>query len=370
MNRRIKTVWSLCVVAALMVFGVQAYWLYSQLQYNLEHNAESMKQIISKALEEDQNMRYALADHKKEEKKNRVKMFIRTELKDYYDSVQIKKGYFKKSKKTFTTVTISIHGLTRTIKLRDISLDDAVQLSSRYEAQHARRFSKRQTDSILVSMGCDTTVAVRQYNTNRCMIHPQFSLGGGVFKTLTVDYSVNPMEYEAVRLTIPIPVGKAITDMGWQLLFAVLLFGILCFCMTYLIRTIVFQKRIDRLRQEFIKNMMYEQKAAPEQESTPADAVKIGRTDFYYMANELRYGSDRVIITSRQAEILRLLADRKNEVVSREELLEQVWGDDSYSNSKALNVQITYLRRALKADETVNIETVIRKGYSLREMKN
>lgn len=101
-------------------------------------------------------------------------------------------------------------------------------------------------------------------------------------------------------------------------------------------------------------------------EPAPADAVRIGQTDFYYSANELRNGHSRVIITSRQAEILRLLADRMNEVVSREELLNDVWGDDSYSNSNALNVQITYLRRALKADPTVTIEAVIRKGYSLK----
>ena len=90
---------------------------------------------------------------------------------------------------------------------------------------------------------------------------------------------------------------------------------------------------------------------------------------FFYPFNELRHGSEKVIITSRQAEILRLLAARKNTLVSREELLSEVWGDDSYTNSMALNVQITYLRRALKADPTVAIEAVIKKGYILKVKK-
>ena len=90
---------------------------------------------------------------------------------------------------------------------------------------------------------------------------------------------------------------------------------------------------------------------------------------FFYPFNELRHGSEKVIITSRQAEILRLLAARKNTLVSREELLTEVWGDDSYANSMALNVQITYLRRALKADPTVAIEAVIKKGYILKVKK-
>ncbi len=55
--------------------------------------------------------------------------------------------------------------------------------------------------------------------------------------------------------------------------------------------------------------------------------------------------------------------------MSREELLSEVWGDDSYANSMALNVQITYLRRTLKADPTVAIETVIKKGYILKVKK-
>ena len=63
------------------------------------------------------------------------------------------------------------------------------------------------------------------------------------------------------------------------------------------------------------------------------------------------------------------MAGRKNEVVSREELLTEVWGDDSYANSMALNVQITYLRRALRSDPTVSIEAVIKKGYILKVRK-
>ena len=61
-----------------------------------------------------------------------------------------------------------------------------------------------------------------------------------------------------------------------------------------------------------------------------------------------------------------MLVDNANNMVARKSILEEVWGDDSYSNSLALNVQITYLRRALKSDTSVIIETVIGKGYILK----
>lgn len=74
------------------------------------------------------------------------------------------------------------------------------------------------------------------------------------------------------------------------------------------------------------------------------------------------------MITSRQAEILRMLIKNKGSVVSREQLLEHVWGDTSYANSLALNVQITYLRKALKEDTSIKIESLMKKGYLLRDL--
>ena len=86
--------------------------------------------------------------------------------------------------------------------------------------------------------------------------------------------------------------------------------------------------------------------------------VYIGNTTFFYSQNELNHGHETVIITSRQAEILRMLVDNANSMVPRKSMLEEVWGDDSYSNSLALNV--------LKSDTSVIIETVIGKGYILK----
>ena len=145
-----------------------------------------------------------------------------------------------------------------------------------------------------------------------------------------------------------------------------MLIVVLAFCLMYQIKTIIIQKRIDRIRHEFMKNMIYEMKQPPATEPAESEAVKIGDTEFFYSFNELRHGSERVIITSRQAEILRLLAEHTDNLVSRKSILTEVWGDDSYANSMALNVQITYLRRALKPDSAVSIEAVIRKGYILK----
>ena len=46
-------------------------------------------------------------------------------------------------------------------------------------------------------------------------------------------------------------------------------------------------------------------------------------------------------------------------------MLDAVWGTASYANSLALNVQMSYLRRSLKNDPSVRIESLMKKGYML-----
>ena len=94
-----------------------------------------------------------------------------------------------------------------------------------------------------------------------------------------------------------------------------------------------------------------------------------GKSTFNYTTNEIRTGNNKVLITSRQAEILRILAKNLHVPVDREILLKHVWGASSYANSLALNVQITYLRKALRNDSSVKIESLMKKGYVLHTEK-
>lgn len=93
------------------------------------------------------------------------------------------------------------------------------------------------------------------------------------------------------------------------------------------------------------------------------ETYSFGNSVFNYSTNEIRTGNNKVLVTSRQADILRLLVLNRNTSVSRDRLLELVWGNSSYTNSLALNVQISYLRKALKNDPTVKIESLMKKGY-------
>lgn len=125
----------------------------------------------------------------------------------------------------------------------------------------------------------------------------------------------------------------------------------------YLAKPFYPEELIARIRERFALQL---------EETVEEEIYRFGNTVFNYNTNELRTASSKVLITSRQADILRLLALNFNNAVPRDQLLEVVWGAVSYANSLALNVQITYLRKALKNDSSVRIESLMKKGYVLR----
>lgn len=91
----------------------------------------------------------------------------------------------------------------------------------------------------------------------------------------------------------------------------------------------------------------------------------LGSTVFRPNLSSVTYSGETCTLTVRQSEILTMLAQNQGRIVDREAILRKIWGDVSYSNSLALNVQITYLRRFLN-DPLLSIVNIKKKGYILR----
>lgn len=362
MNKRIKTVWALSIATMVLIICGQAYWLLNQYRLVTDMRVEQLKTACTEAIEKEQQWRYDTTEGG-DTIENEIKKTYTIDFRSKKTSDKADSNYVK------SCVTFILPGDKKRRILKDMSVNDAMDLQNRYVASNNRKFDKHHFDSLLIAAGHDTTQTMTFYKTRRCMVKPVFTVSGTFSKRLNVRYSTNPLEFEAVAFSIAVKPGEIIRAMGWQLAGSTVLVLVLAFCLAYQMKTIIIQKRIDGIRHEFMKSMIYEMKQPPTVEPTASEAVNIGKTAFFYSLNELRHGAEKVIITSRQAEILRLLAERKNEVVSREELLTEVWGDNSYANSMALNVQITYLRRALRSDPTVSIEAVIKKGYILKVRK-
>ena len=91
--------------------------------------------------------------------------------------------------------------------------------------------------------------------------------------------------------------------------------------------------------------------------------ITIGQTVFDSNLSTIEIDGVVQHLSARQSEILALLAQYIGQTVERDIILQSVWGNDSYANSLALNVQISYLRKMLEADTSISIVSLKKRGY-------
>ena len=70
-------------------------------------------------------------------------------------------------------------------------------------------------------------------------------------------------------------------------------------------------------------------------------------------------------LSHRESEILKRLCENRNQVVNTQNVLLDLWGDDSFFNSRSLHVFITKLRHKLAQDDRIRIVNVRGIGYKL-----
>lgn len=93
-----------------------------------------------------------------------------------------------------------------------------------------------------------------------------------------------------------------------------------------------------------------------------------------YTVGQYRFDCDRQTLTgpassqkltSREADLLRLLCEHRNRTLDRSAALKTLWGDDSYFNGRSMDVFISRLRQRLQEDPSVEILNVHGKGFKL-----
>lgn len=91
----------------------------------------------------------------------------------------------------------------------------------------------------------------------------------------------------------------------------------------------------------------------------------IGKYDFDYTTQMITTGDTQQKLSTKEAELLRLLCLKKNEVLTREEALLNIWHDDNYFNGRSMDVFLSKIRKYLRDDPNVEIINVHGKGYKL-----
>ena len=98
-------------------------------------------------------------------------------------------------------------------------------------------------------------------------------------------------------------------------------------------------------------------------EEPPPEQLRLGKYLFHLNRQVLVTGNDEKKLSFRESELLKLLYQNRERIIDRKDILNLLWGNDSFFNSRNLDVYITKLRGYLRLDESIEILTIKGVGY-------
>ncbi|HAA12323.1 MAG TPA: DNA-binding response regulator [Cytophagales bacterium] len=111
--------------------------------------------------------------------------------------------------------------------------------------------------------------------------------------------------------------------------------------------------------------LLSHQRLLPNVETGEQTHFTVGLYHFDSQRLTLSLGTSNQRMTAREAELLKLFCQNANRLLTKESILLAIWGDDSFFNSRSMDVFISRLRKYLKEDPAVNIINLRGTGYKL-----
>jgi DNA-binding response OmpR family regulator len=94
-----------------------------------------------------------------------------------------------------------------------------------------------------------------------------------------------------------------------------------------------------------------------------AEVIRLGAYDFDFNNQSLTINGITKRITEKESDILKYLYTHKNNIIKREDMLKDLWGENDYFLGRSLDVFITKMRKYLKEDPNLNIENIFGVGF-------
>lgn len=104
--------------------------------------------------------------------------------------------------------------------------------------------------------------------------------------------------------------------------------------------------------------------------SITEEVLHIGNVSLNVNNASLSIGDREETLTKKEANLLETLMKNKDNVLSKDYILDKVWGIDSYAIDNSVEIYIHYLRKKLGSDADVKIVTNRGLGYTLKEKDN
>ncbi|WP_296645285.1 response regulator [Romboutsia sp. 13368] len=95
--------------------------------------------------------------------------------------------------------------------------------------------------------------------------------------------------------------------------------------------------------------------------------LNVGNLNINLLKHEVSKGNEKIDLTLKEFELLKLLLENKGKVLSRNYLLDKIWGYDYYGETRTVDVHIRYLRKKIEGDDSSEkyIQTIRGVGYKI-----
>lgn len=91
----------------------------------------------------------------------------------------------------------------------------------------------------------------------------------------------------------------------------------------------------------------------------------LGSYHFHPKLRELSHSGIMQTLSPKENELLKMLAEHKNDLLPREQALKKIWGSDTYFNGRSMDVYIAKLRKYLRDDSNIEIVNIHGNGFRL-----
>ena len=98
---------------------------------------------------------------------------------------------------------------------------------------------------------------------------------------------------------------------------------------------------------------------------TDNQEFELGSYHFNPKLRELKFKEHTQVLSPKENDLLKMLAEHKNDLLTREKALKKIWGSDTYFNGRSMDVYIAKLRKYLKEDSSIEIVNIHGNGFRL-----
>ena len=261
MNRRIKNVWMLTILSSFLLIVLQGYWLYNSTCYSMSEmekkNMGRVEEAVTAYLQQ-------------------LGVSVRNQSHIGY----VVSGYFGDSNKPVTTIcspegTDTIVGgviLTKpafrnlierrdTFYLREVEMQNSGDCLNIYVTFQMTRFNQQQFAHFMKRQLGEEFVDAQIEKTPKRLWMPRLIEPASLLHhEMMVEVPFNPIEYQSMKVRMRVPVQPILLGMMWQIIGSILVTLMLLLSFAYLIKVMLIQKKVDKMRGDFVHTMIHELK--------------------------------------------------------------------------------------------------------------